>query len=63
MNQFPSKGRWKQMRGRIHKTWGQLTHNPYEEFLGEQEIVEGKIEEFGARKSSDSRGRPRPARM
>ena len=50
------------MRGRIHKIWGQLTHNPYEEFLGEQGIVEGKIEEYYSRKSSDSRGTPRPAR-
>lgn len=60
MNQFASKGCWKQMRGRIHKMWGQLTHNPYQEFLGEQDIVEGKIEEFHARKSSGSRGTPRP---
>ena len=62
MNQFLSKGRWKQMRGRIQKMWGKLTHNPYEEFLGEQEIVEGKIEEYYARKSGDSRGTFRPAR-
>lgn len=42
--------------------WGKLTHNPYEEFLGEQEIVKGKIEEYYARKSCDSRGTLRPAR-
>jgi len=62
MDQFMSKGRWKQMRGKIHKIWGKLTHNPHEEFLGEQNIVEGKIEEYHARMSSDSRGELRPWR-
>lgn len=51
MNQFLSKGRWKQIRGRIQKMWGRLTHNPYEEFRGEQEIMKGKIEEYDAHKS------------
>lgn len=62
MNQFLSQGRRKQIRGKIQKMWGKLTHNSYEEFLGEQEIMEGKIEEYYARKSCDSRGTPRPAR-
>jgi uncharacterized protein YjbJ (UPF0337 family) len=54
-------GRWKQTRGKIRKMWGKLTRNPCEEFFGEQDIIEGKLEEFHAR-TSGSRGPLWPAR-
>jgi uncharacterized protein YjbJ (UPF0337 family) len=49
MHELISSGRWKQWRGRVHKMWGKLTHNPYVQFLGELDMVEGKIEEYQAR--------------
>ncbi len=60
MNQFMSKGRRQQMRGKFKKLWGRLTHNPYCEFLGEQDIIEGKLDEYYARRSGDSHGALRP---
>ena len=62
MNQLISKGRWKQMRGSIHKMWGKLTHYPGAEFLGEQNIMEGKLEEYYAGRCSDFRDARRPVR-
>ncbi len=55
MNQFMAIERWKQMRGKIRKLWGKLTRNPHAEFLGEQDRMEGKIEEYYARRNGDSR--------
>jgi uncharacterized protein YjbJ (UPF0337 family) len=62
MHQIMSKGRWKQMRGRIHKVWGKLTRNPCAEFLGEQDIMEGKLEEYYASRNGDIRGAHQSAR-
>lgn len=43
------KGRWKQVRGRCRKAWGRLMRDPFEEFRGERDIVDGKLEEHYSR--------------
>ena len=55
MSRFLCKARRKQMRGSIRKLWGKLIHDPYEEFFGEQIMMEGKLEEYYAGRSSGSR--------
>jgi hypothetical protein len=60
MHRFISKGRWKQIRGRIQRAWGKWTRNPCAEFFGEREIMEGKIADFQARRTADPHHR-RPA--
>lgn len=55
-----SAGRWKQIRGRVQKAWGRLKHDPCEEFLGEWDIMEGKIEEYKASKDRDAHQARRP---
>ena len=57
MKQLIAKGRWQQSRGKLRKIWGKLTRNPCAEFLGEQEIMQGKLREFHAR-SGNSRDAP-----
>jgi uncharacterized protein YjbJ (UPF0337 family) len=53
------KGRWKQWRGRCRKAWGKATGNLFEEFLGERDMIDGKIEEHYARSASLRRGEQR----
>ena len=48
MNKVILNGRLKQVRGRCRKAWGRLTRNVFQEFRGEREIVDGKLEEHYA---------------
>lgn len=45
MNWDRIEGRWKQLKGRIHKEWGHWIHSPSLEAIGHQEQVTGKIQE------------------
>jgi uncharacterized protein YjbJ (UPF0337 family) len=52
MNKLILDGRWKQVRGRCRKAWGRWTRNVFEEFRGERDIVDGKLEEHYARNAA-----------
>jgi len=51
MNKSILNGRWKQVCGRCRKAWGRWTCNVHQEFRGEREIVDGKLQEHCARNS------------
>jgi uncharacterized protein YjbJ (UPF0337 family) len=52
MNKLILNARWKQVRGRCRKAWGRWTRNVFQEFRGEREIVDGKLEEHYARNAA-----------
>ncbi len=57
------KGRAKQFGGRLCRLWGRATRNSRREFIGDLIIVEGKLEEYNARRRRERAarftGRPR----
>ena len=38
-------GRWKQVRGAMLCQWGRFTANPFTVFVGEQDRINGRIQE------------------
>jgi uncharacterized protein YjbJ (UPF0337 family) len=55
MNRNIVGGKWKQIRGRLKRSWGRLTHNPFNEFDGEQDLLNGKIQESYGRAETPGR--------
>jgi len=43
------QGRWKQIRGRIKQVWGKMTYDVFLVFSGEQDTINGRIQERAAR--------------
>ncbi len=54
LNTVIVKGRWKRFRGKFRKAWGRLTHDPFMEFGGEWDIVDGKLAEYRERAANFS---------
>lgn len=55
MNMDIVGGKWKQIRGRLRHGLGRLTGSPFGEFEGQQDILNGKIQEHRGRARSDTR--------
>ena len=45
MNKDVLKGNWKQMKGEAQKQWGKLTDDDLDRIDGDQEKLEGKLQE------------------
>lgn len=45
MNEDILKGKWKQMKGSLRKTWGKLTDDDVEQINGNYELLVGKLQE------------------
>ena len=45
MNQTVMKGKWHQTKGAVRKQWGKLTDDDVKMFLGEGEVLTGKLQE------------------
>lgn len=45
MNQDILKGKWKQLKGNLRKTWGKLTDDDVEQINGNYELLVGKLQE------------------
>ncbi|MFZ2170015.1 MAG: CsbD family protein [Methylococcaceae bacterium] len=51
------EGNWKQFKGKIKETWGDLTDDELEEIAGKRDVLLGKIQEkYGiAQEEADKR--------
>jgi len=45
MNEDRIKGNWKQLKGRMKQTWGDLTDDDLQRAEGDKEYLAGKIQE------------------
>lgn len=45
MNEDILKGKWKQLKGSLRKTWGKLTDDDVEQINGNYESLVGKLQE------------------
>jgi uncharacterized protein YjbJ (UPF0337 family) len=45
MNQDILEGNWKQIRGRVHEWWGQLTDDDLDQIQGRRERLAGLLQE------------------
>jgi uncharacterized protein YjbJ (UPF0337 family) len=45
MNRDILSGMWKQMRGQIRETWGEITDDEFEEIAGKRDKLIGKVQE------------------
>ena len=45
MNSDTLKGQWKQLRGQVQETWGELTEDDLDQVEGREDILEGKLQE------------------
>ncbi len=43
------QGKWKQIRGRVKQVWGRITYDVFLVFSGEQDTINGRIQERAAR--------------
>jgi len=43
------QGKWKQLRGRIKQVWGRMTDDVFLVYSGEQDTINGRIQERAAR--------------
>jgi uncharacterized protein YjbJ (UPF0337 family) len=57
MNRHIVGGKWKQIRGRLKRGWGRLTHNAFNEFDGDQDLLLGKIQESYGRAEAARKSR------
>ncbi len=55
MNKDIISGKWKQLRGHFRMDWGRLTSSPFTEFSGQQDMLNGKIQEYRGRARIDRR--------
>jgi len=39
------QGRWKQVRGKLRETWGELTDNELDRYAGRRDLLIGHIQE------------------
>ena len=55
MNEQILKGKWKEIKGEIQKTWGNLTGDDLEKTKGDMTAISGLIEQkYGAKKDDVS---------
>jgi len=45
MNEDVIKGNWKQLKGRMKQTWGDLTEDDLERAEGDREYLAGRLQE------------------
>jgi uncharacterized protein YjbJ (UPF0337 family) len=45
MNWNQAEGNWKQFKGKIKETWGELTYDELDQIAGKRDILLGKIQE------------------
>lgn len=45
MNEDILKGKWKQLKGSLRKTWGKLTDDDVDQINGNYEVLVGKLQE------------------
>jgi uncharacterized protein YjbJ (UPF0337 family) len=45
MNDDVLGGLWKQLKGRVQRTWGELTDDDFDKIQGNKEVLIGKIQE------------------
>jgi uncharacterized protein YjbJ (UPF0337 family) len=45
MNSDVLEGMWKQVRGKVRETWGDLTDDELEEIAGKRDKLSGKLQE------------------
>ncbi len=45
MNTDMVQGKWKQLRGVVTRTCGRIIHDPMLVFMGDQDVVNGRIQE------------------
>jgi uncharacterized protein YjbJ (UPF0337 family) len=45
MNSDILEGKWKQLRGRLKETWGDLTDDEFDEIAGKRDRLAGKLQE------------------
>jgi uncharacterized protein YjbJ (UPF0337 family) len=45
MNRDVLEGMWKQVRGKVRETWGDLTDDELEEIAGKRDKLSGKLQE------------------
>ncbi|MDD5323364.1 MAG: CsbD family protein [Methylococcales bacterium] len=45
MNWNQIEGNWKQFKGKVKETWGDLTDDELEEIAGKRDVLLGKIQE------------------
>jgi len=45
MNRDILEGMWKQLRGKVRETWGDLTDDELEEIAGKRDKLAGKLQE------------------
>ncbi|MDX9863522.1 MAG: CsbD family protein [Anaerolineaceae bacterium] len=45
MNKDILKGKWKQVRGEVQKTWGKLTNDDLDQIEGDSKKLAGKVQE------------------
>jgi uncharacterized protein YjbJ (UPF0337 family) len=56
MNDDVLKGKWKQFRGEIKKTWGELTDDEIDQIEGQRDKLVGKLQEkYGYTKAEAER--------
>lgn len=56
MNEDVLKGKWKQFRGEIKKTWGELTDDEIDQIEGQRDKLVGKLQEkYGYTKAEAER--------
>lgn len=56
MNWDRIEGNWKQIKGRVHETWGKLTDDDFERIAGRREQLTGTLQErYGLAKDEADR--------
>lgn len=45
MNNDVFEGKWKQLKGRIRETWGELTDDEVDQIQGKHTVLVGKLQE------------------
>jgi uncharacterized protein YjbJ (UPF0337 family) len=45
MNSDILEGKWKQLKGRVQETWGELTNDEIDQIQGKRDVLAGKLQE------------------